>query len=175
MRTPMPAVKPWYREPWPWLLMLGPLAAVVMGAVMIVLAVGSNDGLVVDDYYKRGLAINQTLERERRADALSVTAALEFAGDLRRVTLALDQRGAPPEALMLRLVHPTRAGQDQQVLLVPRGAGRYDGTLSQPMPGRWHLLLEDADRAWRLTGTWQTQERKILLGGERKGREQGGQ
>jgi hypothetical protein len=155
--------------------MLGPLAAVIMGVVMVVLAVRSNDGLVVDDYYKQGLAINQTLERERRAEVLSVKADLEFASDLRRVTLALDQQGGLPEALLLTLVHPTRAGQDQQVLLVPRGAGRYDGALAAPLPGRWHLLLEDADRRWRLNGTWRTQERRILLGGSHVGGKSSGQ
>jgi len=165
MRTPNPPAKPWYREPWPWLLMLGPLAAVIMGVVMVVLAVRSNDGLVVDDYYKQGLAINQTLDRERRAEALSVNAMLEFAADLRRVTLKLDLQGALPEALQLTLAHPTRAGEDQRVLLVPRGAGTYDGVLAAPMPGRWHLLLEDADRSWRRSGAWQTQEARVLLSG----------
>jgi hypothetical protein len=164
MPIPNAPVKPWYREPWPWLLMLGPLSAVIMGGVMVVLAVSSNDGLVVDDYYKQGLAINQTLRREHRAEALSVSAALEFARDLRRVKLTLREHGLLPEAVLLTLVHPTRAGHDQQVLLVPRGSGVYEGALAVPTPGRWHLVLEDAGRSWRLTGTWLTQETGIVLG-----------
>ena len=53
--------KSWYREPWPWLLMMGPAIVIVAGFYTLWLAIQSNDGLVADDYYKRGLAINQTL------------------------------------------------------------------------------------------------------------------
>ena len=48
----MPAersVKPWYREPWPWILMAGPAAVIVAGAVTIVLAVASHDPIVAED------------------------------------------------------------------------------------------------------------------------------
>ena len=55
---------PWYREPWPWLLMAGPVTVIIAGGFTAWLAVTSSDGLVADDYYKQGLAINQTLERD---------------------------------------------------------------------------------------------------------------
>ena len=62
-----PAARPWYREPWPWILMAGPFTVVVAGMITLWLALESSDGMVADDYYKRGLAINQTLSRERLA------------------------------------------------------------------------------------------------------------
>lgn len=169
MRAPDPPVKPWYREPWPWLLMLAPLAAVVMGVVMVVLAVRSNDGLVVDDYYKQGLAINQTLARERRAAALAVAAGLELADG--RITVTLEGRGPVAEALLLTLVHPTRSGEDRRVVLVPRGERTYSGALESPAPGRWHVVLEDADRTWRVSGAWQSGQRSLRIGGGAPGRE----
>ena len=43
-----PASKPWYREPWPWILMAGPAIVVVAGIATAWLAVRSNDGLVED-------------------------------------------------------------------------------------------------------------------------------
>jgi uncharacterized protein len=159
------APKPWYREPWPWLLTLAPLAAVGMGVVMVVLAVRTHDGLVADDYYKQGLAINQTLDRERLARTLAIAARLEFAEDRRRVRLVLEQRGAEPAALLLTLAHPTRIGLDQQVLLVPNGPRMYAGALVAPTSGRWHLVLEDDDRTWRISGTWQTEAASAVLGG----------
>ena len=58
----MPAersVKPWYREPWPWILMAGPAAVVAAGAVTIVLAVATNDPVVTEDYYKRGIEMGR--------------------------------------------------------------------------------------------------------------------
>ena len=61
------APTPWYREPWPWILMAGPVAAVVAGAITLWIAVTHQDALVADDYYKQGLAINRTLDRQTAA------------------------------------------------------------------------------------------------------------
>ena len=58
---------PWYREPWPWIIMAGPAVVVVAGVVTAWIAFSGADGLVADDYYKQGLAINKVLAREQRA------------------------------------------------------------------------------------------------------------
>ena len=63
----MSASKPWYREPWPWILMAGPAIVVVAGLVTAFLAVTTSDGLVAEDYYRRGIEINRALTREERA------------------------------------------------------------------------------------------------------------
>ena len=42
--------QPWYREPWPWILMAGPGIVIIGAVITIWLAVVSNDGLVTDDY-----------------------------------------------------------------------------------------------------------------------------
>ncbi len=157
------ASKQWYREPWPWLLMAAPLAAVVMGVVMMVLATRSNDGLVADDYYKQGLAINQILDRERRAAALHVSGVLEFSADRRQVRLRLEQDGDLPPALSLTFVHPTRAGLDQSVTLIRSAPGLFSGELRAPVAGRWLLALEDDDRHWRVSGIWQTEDDRLAL------------
>lgn len=52
------APTPWYREPWPWLIMAGPAAVIVAGVYTTILAFSSTDGLAADDYYKQGLMIN---------------------------------------------------------------------------------------------------------------------
>ena len=58
---------PWYRQAWPWFLIAFPAIAVIAGAVTLWLAVSTSDGLVVDDYYKQGLAVQQTMARSQRA------------------------------------------------------------------------------------------------------------
>jgi hypothetical protein len=62
----MPA-KPWHKHLWPWLLMLPPLISVVGGVAVLCIAAATNDGLVADDYYQRGITINERLARERPA------------------------------------------------------------------------------------------------------------
>lgn len=156
-------VRPWYREPWPWLLMAAPAAAVVMGIVMLVLGLRSDDGLVVDDYYKRGLAINQVLDREARAAALGLEASLAFSPARDRVRLALTGRLQASERATLRLVHPTRVGQDQVVSLASGVGGVLEGAVTPPLPGTWRVVLESSDGAWRLAGEWRTADDRVTL------------
>jgi len=146
--------------------MLAPLAAVVMGVVMVVLATRSNDGLVADDYYKQGLAINRTLDRERNAAALHVSGVLEFNADRTRVRLLLRQDADMPAALLLTLVHPTRAGSDQRVTLIRAASNEFTGELSTPIPGRWLVTLEDDSESWRVSGAWRTEHDRLSLGPE---------
>lgn len=147
--------QPWYKQPWPWLLMTGPFVVVVAGFVTAWLAIRSNDGLVVDDYYKQGLAINQQLQRDRRAGELGVQAQVLRSGAQLRVMLTGAGAAGQPEKLTLRLTHPTRAGMDQAVDLTAEGQGFFSGKLSTEISGRWHVVLEDPSGQWRLQGDWQ--------------------
>lgn len=143
--------RPWYREPWVWLLIALPMSAVIGGIITIVIAVSTSDGLVVDDYYRRGKAINRDLARDRMAAQHRLEAHFDIVADGRRVALQLKARDyVPPEALMLSLLHPTRKGFDQRVRLVRKEAGRYTGGLDVLVPGNWYVQLEAND--WRLSG-----------------------
>ena len=119
------------------------------------LAVASSDGLVVDDYYKQGLAINQTLQRDALAARRAYRAELRLETGGRRAGLKLfaaDSRQLP-ELLKLRIVHPTQAGDDRLLLLRRSAAGDYRGGGNAPAAGRWLLVLEDVEGTWRLTGS----------------------
>lgn len=149
------AANPWYREPWPWLLMAGPAIVVVAGIATAVIAVVSFDGMVADDYYKQGLAVNRVIEREARARTLGIAADVQFSADRRRVRVVLDA-SPPPAGLRLRLAHPTLPGEDQSMALAPGAGGVYEGTLRAPRHGRMRLILEDSEGLWRLAGEWTT-------------------
>jgi len=146
--------RPWYREPWPWLLMAGPALTVVAGFVTLWLAMASDDGLVADDYYKRGLAINQTLSRDRAAAALAYRAHLSFNPEAGRVRVVLSCGPARSPAVRLHIAHPTRAGLDRALMLEARGAGVYEAALALPASGRWRVTVEDTAGVWRLAGEW---------------------
>lgn len=147
---------PWYHHPWPWILMAGPFAVVVAGAVTAYLAVSSNDGLVDDDYYKQGLAVNKLTARDQQALVLGVQADVMQGVDGAQIRVLL--RGKPdfvlPDLLTLRIIHPTRGGADQTMLLRADGAGSYTARLASRLAGRWHVALEDETGQWRLTGDW---------------------
>jgi hypothetical protein len=145
---------PWYREPWPWLLMAGPVTVIFAGIATAWIAVVSSDGLVVNDYYKQGLAINQTLERGALATRLGYRAELELAPDARSVSLRLAaaEGAVLPAQLQLRVAHPTRAGRDALVLLRQQNPGQYQGAVPELSAGRWILVLEDMQFSWRISG-----------------------
>ena len=144
--TPSPAATRWYREPWPWLLMSGPAAVLVAGAVTMWIAFASADGLVAEDYYKQGLAINKRLAREDAARSMGLEASVAFADGKIRVEL----KGQAPAAIFVHLAHATRAGYDQRLRLVPASAGVYEATLPPLAAGRWRIAIEDPQGAWRI-------------------------
>jgi hypothetical protein len=158
-----PAV-PWYRERWPWFLMLGPAIVVVAGTVTAAFAFETFDGLVADDYYKQGTAINRTLDRDVAAQKLGYAARLSIDASQNRVDVAFD--GASPSAaeLTLILAHATRSGYDRTVILRSDATGHFSAALPPLAAGRWQLILEDAPRGWRLTGNWQTGSQSTHLG-----------
>jgi len=159
------AMRPWYREPWPWLIMSGPALVVVAGCYTLWLAIASSDGLVADDYYKQGLAINKTLDRERAAIAAHYEARLMFAPAGDRVRITLTGRDVP-HVVMLRLMHPTRAGLDSVVRLEAAGRGVYEGAFALPVSGRWRVSIEDEQATWRLLGEMRLPaDGPVVLGG----------
>lgn len=144
---------PWYRHRWPWILMIGPAFVMVAGAYTMWLATTSYDGLVADDYYKRGLAVNQTLGRVERASALGLEADIAIdAGNVRVVLASEGKPYAAPAQMQLRLVHATRAGLDRGAALAMGRDGSYTGRIEAPHEGRWRIFIEAAD--WRLSSEW---------------------
>jgi uncharacterized protein len=143
-------VKPWYRNRWPWLLMAGPLIVVVAGFATAWLAWSTEDGVVADDYYKRGLVINKQLERSSRGAALGLGAVLEVASDgaLRLRLSGMADAPGPPPAVRARLTHATRAGLDRSATLERGADGEYAGRVAPLPAGRWLVSVETD--AWRL-------------------------
>lgn len=144
--------RPWYREPWPWILAAGPFIVVVAGLYTAWLAVKSNDGLVTDDYYRQGLSVNRTIQRSEQAAKMGLVAGVRIADDSLSVRLqAGDRNFAMPPTLAVTISHPTRAGLDQSRVLV-RNGDVYSGAVHLPAAGHWLVLLQDERKTWRLMG-----------------------
>lgn len=153
---------PWYRVGMVWLLIAFPLASVVGGFAMLALALGSDDGLVVDDYYRRGQEINRELARDRAAAARGVQALVRLDGAREEATLRLHlPQGAPPPRLEVQFLHATRAGLDRVLVLDPGADGAYRAQALRLAPGRYYLQL--ATPEWRLLGTVEVPGARQLL------------
>lgn len=146
--------RPWYREPFMWMVVLVPLSSVLAGILMIYLAISSFDGMVVDDYYKYGKEINRNLARDQTAARFGLSAELEYKADKVHVRLSTKTNLPLPDSLRLGFYHATRAGQDQVINLVRTPEGVYFGLARPFAPGRWNVQLET--ESWRLMGSMTT-------------------
>jgi len=150
MNKPYPDERPWHREPYVWLLISLPAAAVVAGFYTWFLAATTNDGLVVDDYYRQGLEINRVLRREQNA----ARAGLQLMVDIDRdrgvvlVTLSANPGFEYPPRLDGLLAHATRQGLDYVLDLQRVGDASYRATVADIPVGQWYLDVGTQD--WRL-------------------------
>jgi len=144
--------KPWYRYPWTWFLIAVPFLTIVACVITIVLAVKSEDGLVSDDYYKDGLMINQTLDRDRRAQALGLSSFVGLLPGDREVILQVNgERLDLP--LKLVFLHATRKAHDQSFEIDSlSSAGQARINIEALIPGKWYVQLESEKGKWRLKG-----------------------
>lgn len=167
----------WYFHFWPWVLVLIPFSAVLFGILMVVMVASYPDDLVVDDYYKDGMEINQILTLDKNAAKMGVTAKLILNPGR---PLSFQVENADDSALMLNLFHVTDSELDTSVVLYPQDDGVYSAAHTAEMPvssndsasssvagingslvmdrmneifateGIWYVELNGADDSWRL-------------------------
>ena len=141
--------------------MAGPTVVIVAGFITAWLAIESNDGLVDDNYYKVGLSVNQQLKQKQLAAELNLKAVMNVSQDGQSIQLVLN--GLPkeglPDTLQLRLVHPTRKGEDQTLMLHRQGTIFSAPLTANPGTGRWKIVIEDPLAGWRMDGVWDIQSK----------------
>jgi len=116
------------------------------------MAITTENSLVSDNYYKDGLAINQSLSMDYKAKDLQLNAELSFF-ESARVSLKLNGNLAKaPTFLTLKLLHPTLDGQDIEIKLLPEPSGIFSALLENPLQGKWYIDVIAQDATWRLKG-----------------------
>jgi uncharacterized protein len=162
---------PWYRQFWPWFIILLPASVVVAGAVMIVVAFNGADTLVNDNYYRDGLAINQTLDQDSLAQTLGLQAEVIFDQLSGEVIVLLSGRGERTDDLQLLLLHPVDALRDLTIKLLFTGSSmstaRYRADLDRRLTNRYYLRLTSVGKeaSWRLNGelNFERSQRLVLV------------
>lgn len=150
LQTSSSPQRPWFREPWVWLIIALPASAVLGGIVTIWLAVVSDDGLVDDDYYKHGLEINKKLDRDKAAIKYGLVANLKISEGQNSIQISFDanDKFVAPSSIKISFLHPTMKGHDQIMILQTDGKGIYASALPSLISSRWYLQIEADD--WRL-------------------------
>jgi hypothetical protein len=148
--------KPWHKYPLVWMMIAIPFSAVIMGVVMIWLAVDTDDGLVVDDYYKHGLEINMDISRDTKASDLDLSATIEFSNDVSseeakmfKVKFNKGLLDNYPDTLQLNLQHATHENSDVAIVLNHGIDNQYIGYTNEPISdGVWYF--EITNKIWLL-------------------------
>ncbi|MGF6148896.1 Uncharacterized protein conserved in bacteria [Kingella potus] len=153
--------KVWYKEPWPWLLMSGPLIVVVAAFVTLWLAATNNSDLVSDDYYKDGKHIDLDIKRDTAAVDRGIAAQLLISPDGSAVRVYVSGRFDDKVPLRLTLMHPAKKEFDQSIMLQSSSAPKsgdkteYTGRFAQLPPSKhWYVRLEDSAHIWRVENKW---------------------
>lgn len=158
--------RPWYREPWPWLLMLPPLLSILGGVTMVYLATHEPAVLVVADYARIEALTSERRARDAQAAALGLRAQLSFAqlpdGRVRVLLVPGPDGMSWPDELRLRLQHVARDASDRALVLT-RHEGLY-ATVVQLAAGRYEIEVLPPDGAWRLGGTFTRVPADLQLG-----------
>ncbi|MDX1442309.1 MAG: FixH family protein [Gammaproteobacteria bacterium] len=155
-----PENTPWYRQKWPYLVMLPPFAAVVAGIATVMIANSGSDSLVVDNFQKVGLVANRVTEADRSATELGISASVAVDHESGNITVRLEAKDLP-DTLSISLHHPTRSDMDRSTTLSRDATGLYRGNIGSLDTHRWYLQLVAGDGSWRLTDTLAADQRLL--------------
>ncbi|AJQ94602.1 FixH family protein [Gynuella sunshinyii] len=143
---------PWYKQVWLWLV-LAPLIVVICASfLMLYLAISSNDGVVVDNFYKDGLAIKVREQQDEYATSRNIQARMSLENQIIRLSLSGNLDTLPAQ-LSLQIIFPTQASKDVNIVLTNSG-GIYTGALSEAVSGRRLLQIQPADENNHLNDFW---------------------
>lgn len=138
----------WYKQFWPWFLIILPLCAVIASVNLLILSIENKDSLVSEDYYKDGKAINMDLRKLEQAKLLGLQ--FELTVDDNEVTLTQHGGDAYRAALSVDFFHPTIQTRDFGEIATADGEGVYRIKLAHPISGQWEVRLEGYDKSWRI-------------------------
>ncbi|WP_394131690.1 FixH family protein [Shewanella maritima] len=144
----MSDIQPWYKQFWPWFLIILPLCVVIASLTTFKIALDNKDSLVAEDYYKQGRGINMDLRKIQHAKNIGMQFLVEVHDD----ELLITQHGGPEykAALSVRFFHPTLADRDFNVNTTANAKGTYRIALSDAISGPWEVRLEGYDNTWRI-------------------------
>lgn len=144
--------RPWYKEPYVWMLIGIPLTSVIVGIFFISQAVSTKDTLVRDNYYKDGLAINQEMQWDKKAESLDVKLEFVIANNEVNLTL-LNSRQTAPNVLQFKLSHATLKDLDRDSLLQLGEDKTYKGFIDDMSDGKYYIMVESLEQQWRRRGS----------------------
>ncbi|GGP55211.1 hypothetical protein GCM10009347_22490 [Shewanella algicola] len=139
---------PWYKQFWPWFLIVLPMCAVIASLTTLKIALDNSDSLVADEYYKEGKGINMDLRKIKYAQQIG----MKFLIKVNDESLLITQQGGPEyrAALNIKFYHPTIEEKDFNVQATADANYIYRIPLTDAISGPWEVRIEGFDGKWRI-------------------------
>lgn len=147
-------IKPWYKQGWPWFVISFPLLTVVAGIATYFIAANQPHSMVQDDYFKKGLAINQSIGKLQLAKDKMLVANIRADKESNLITIDLEGNNISAKRLNLFFSHPTQTAKDHIVTLENLSSTQFIGELPKLSQAYWHIRLADIDDNWHLKARW---------------------
>ncbi|WP_371185323.1 FixH family protein [Thalassotalea maritima] len=139
---------PWYKEPWAYLVFALPLSAVIAGITTLIIANTGADTVVVDDYYKKGKAINQDIRKIKLAEKLGIRFDIKITDQEVIFKPTGIEKSFP--LLNVHFYHATLADRDFSLKLTPDGNGWMRQSINTNIDGKWRIVVEPFDDKWKM-------------------------
>ncbi|MCF2947063.1 FixH family protein [Paraglaciecola aquimarina] len=143
---------PWYKQFWPWFLIIVPATSMVLSFTMMHLAFTNEDSMVIDDYYKEGKGINVKLQAIENAKALNIVIQAKITNQNIELTFI---SGEPEngEALTLDFYHSTQEHKDFSTKVFRDANGIYRAPIDKVIDGKWRLSIHPFTNSWKIQKT----------------------
>ncbi|ENM5880421.1 FixH family protein [Vibrio metoecus] len=144
-------VKPWYKQFWPWFLIILPLTVVIWTVATVIVFANNSVSLVTEDYYKKGKGINIDLSKINIAKELELHATIQSEGN--NVFIAFDKGQLTHyPAIQAMFAHRTLPDRDFSQLVTADAQGIYRVKLDHELQGPWFIELTPHDAQWLIQG-----------------------
>ncbi|PAJ72822.1 CcoH-like protein [Pseudoalteromonas sp. NBT06-2] len=143
---------PWYKQFWPWFIIFIPFATVVACSIFVYIAFTNTPDMVVDDYYKKGKAINLDLAKFDKAKALYLHGDLKINDDTVSFKFTKGDNNNVP-SLKVSFYHTTIKAHDFTLMLTKNGNGEFTALTDKIIDGRFNIFIEPFDSVWKLKET----------------------
>lgn len=144
-------VKPWYKQFWPWFLIILPLTVVIWTVVTVIVFANNSVSLVTEDYYKKGKGINIDLTKINVANQLGLKATVYSESNTVMIEFDKGQLAHFP-AINAMFAHRTLPDRDFSQLITADAKGIYRIKLVHELQGPWFIELTPHDSQWLIQG-----------------------
>ena len=150
MQTTSP--NPWYKEPWPFILISITGLGVVAGSTLAYIGLSNPPEIVRGEFGSLAKFITEDDSRIQEARALGLVGRLGLDGETILLSLSASDLSSLPEQLMVQFQHPASSAGDSVAMLVHHGGGEYRGPYTEPPHARAHVRVTDLTQNWSLAG-----------------------